>query len=108
MRETSPHTCLDSSSYILTRGGLVRTFKTDRPDHTMHLWLDGGLAADGRPADEATPDHAGPAKQGLIEVQVLKIEGDSVTIRFWAPDPVVMISAGKDPHCRPDPMPRAG
>jgi len=101
MNETCPQTCLDSSSYILTKGGLVRSFKPSRPDHTMYLWLTGGLGADDGRGDGAAHSEKGPAQQGLIEVQVLKIEGDSVTIRFWAPDPVLMISAGKDPHCQP-------
>jgi hypothetical protein len=33
-------------------------------------------------------------------MELLRIEGDTVVLRLWAPDQVRIVSAKKDPHCQ--------
>ena len=78
--------------YLLTDGGLQRTLKSGHPEHTMHLWWTGAFLCPGVELVEAN--------EHLIEIQLVRIEGNQAIIRIWAPDEVEILAAKKDPHCR--------
>jgi hypothetical protein len=86
-----------TSAYILTEGGLTRTLKVGRPEQTMHLWWTGAFLPNGI---HSFPGTGGPVEAGefLIEIQLLRVEGDAAILRFCGPEQVRMVSAKKDPH----------
>ena len=88
------------SEFVRTEGGLVRSIRLGCPEDTMHLWWDGAFLAP-VPADAADPPRAcGAVGEYMVEIELLRIEGDKVTVRLWAPEPVRIVSARKDPHAR--------
>ena len=86
------------SEFVRTEGGLVRSIKLGCPEDTMHLWWNGAFLA---PIPEDAPHpmrKCGEVGEFLVEIELLRIEGDKVTVRLWAPEPVRIISARRDPH----------
>ena len=89
-----------SSEFIRTEGGLVRSIRLGCPEDTMHLWWNGAFLAP-VPEDAADPAReCGEIGEFLVEIELLRIEGDKVTVRLCAPAPVRIVSARKDPHVR--------
>lgn len=68
----------------LTVGGLQRKLRAGNAGDTMHLWVRSG---DGPKAEEF-----------LAEIELVRVDGKTVTLRIWAPDQVSIVSAKKDPH----------
>ena len=84
--------------HVLTEGGLKRTLKLGHPEHTMHLWWTGVMGAQPNNARRNPRGNLVEADEFLIEIELVRIEGDRATIRIWAPDQVRIISANKDSH----------
>ena len=96
------HACSERNEYILTEGGLVRTLKAGCPEQSMHLWSTGAF----RPGEPNGPvdlqGKHGRQNDLLVEIELLRIEGNNAVVRLWAPDHVRIVSAKKDPRCQPN------
>jgi len=91
----------DGERYVLTHGGLQRAFRLGHPEDTIHLWGTGAFLAKGLDvACVASARDLVEAGEFLIELELVRIEGNVATIRIWAPDQIKIISAKKDPHCQ--------
>lgn len=90
----------ETRTHVLTEGGLVRTLKVGRPEHTMHLRWTGHFAAGKREPPDGPGHAAGEPEEFLVEIELLKIVGDSAVVRLWAPEEVMILSAKKDPQCQ--------
>jgi hypothetical protein len=65
----------------------------------MHLWWTAALA----PREVDAPGSlagGGEPQEFLIEIELLRIEGNNAVVRLWAPEQVRIVSAKKDPHCQ--------
>lgn len=94
------HACRKTNEHVLTEGGLVRALKLGRPEQTMHLWWSGAFATSQRKSPRGPKGERDEPGEFLIEIELLRIEGDSAVVRLWAPDEVTILSAKKDPHCQ--------
>jgi hypothetical protein len=79
--------------YVRTRGGLVRTMKLGCPEHTMQFRWNGTCGKPPLPPNRVFGTDKGETKEILIEVELLRIQGDKVTLRLSAPDEVRIVSA---------------
>ncbi len=85
---------------ILTTGGLVRSLKAGCPEHAMHLYWTGFFAPREPNASIDRDGNCGKAQEYLIEIELLRIEGNNAIVRINAPPQVSMVSAKKDPQCQ--------
>ena len=88
--------------HILTEGGLVRSLKAGCLGHTMHCWFEGVAVRKDLNAPGDLGGKCGEPEKFLIEIQLLRIEGNNAVVRLWAPEQVKIVSAEKDPHCQGD------
>ena len=89
----------EPTNYILTAGGLQRTLKLRHPEQTMHLWWTGAFLAKDVRAYVEPSGFVVETGEFLIEIELVRVEGEKATIRISAPEQVKIVSAKKDPHC---------
>jgi hypothetical protein len=85
---------------ILTEGGLVRTLKAGCPEQTMHLYWTGGLLPREPGAATGPAGEFAAEEEYLIEIELLRIEGNNAIVRINAPPHVDIVSAKRDPRCQ--------
>jgi hypothetical protein len=66
----------------------------------MHLYWTGVLLPRERDAQSDPDGKHGRAAQHLVEIELLRIEGNNAIVRIKAPPQVDIVSAKKDPRCR--------